>query len=158
MFTQACGSLELERPRDAFLESLCCYALPPRLRQDLQQASALSFAPVDTVYEPLPFTSLSAKNVQALKAVFNIAHCMGGLLGSSWNLVLQTLEQLDRIIASSKTTASARAAELATATGGPDATSNELSILSAALSNLFSGSARLDDDAISHFLTALSTQ
>jgi hypothetical protein len=97
--------------------------------------------------------------VQALKAVFNIAHCMGGLLGTSWSLVLDTFEQLDRIIASSKTTAAggARAVELATAIGGPEATSNELSILSAALNNLFNGSSRLDDVAIKHFLTALST-
>ena len=117
------------------------------------------FSPVDTAYEPLPHTRLSAKNVQALKAVFNIAHCMGGLLGASWSLVLDTFEQLDRIIAGSKTTASGgvRAVELATATGGPEATSNELSILSAALNNLFEGSVRLDDVAIAHFLTALST-
>ena len=64
--------------------------------------------------------------MQALKSLFNIAHCLGGLLGASWNLVLATLEQarplvtppssagaphlprlaarsqLDRIIASSK--------------------------------------------------------
>eukprot|EP00966_Prymnesium_polylepis_P218773 5062847-Prymnesium_polylepis.1 len=68
-FTQACGILNLVQPRDEFLASLCCYALPPRPRQDLQQAAgAINFAPVDAVYEPLPNTSLSAKNVQALKA------------------------------------------------------------------------------------------
>ena len=39
-----------------------------------------------------------------------------------------------------------------------DTTLHELSILSTALSNLFSGSARLSDEAIRHFLTALSTQ
>ena len=74
--------------------------------------------------------------------------------------ILSTLEQLDRIIASSKTTAAGgpRAVELATATGGPEATSNELAILSAALNNLFSYSARLDDAALAQFLTALSTQ
>lgn len=159
-YTQACGILSLVQPRDEFLSSLCFYALPPRARQDIKQTAAgMSFAPVDAVYEPLPNTTLSAKNVQALKAVFNIAHCMGALLDEAWNLILQTFEQLDRIIASSKTTApSVRAAELATATGGPDGTTNELKILSTALDNLFSGSARLDDEAISHFLTALSTQ
>ena len=41
---------------------------------------------------------------------------------------------------------------------GADATSHELTILSTALNNLFSGSSRLSDDAISHFLAALSTQ
>ena len=87
-FTQACAALELHQPRDAFLASLCNYALPPRAGGELRDAAgAISFAPVDTAYEPLPHTRLSAKNVQALKAVFNIAHCMGGLLGASWNLV-----------------------------------------------------------------------
>jgi len=160
-FTQACAALELPSPRDAFLASLCQYALPPRSGGELRDsAGAISFAPVDTAYEPLPHTRLSAKNVQALKAVFNIAHCMGGLLGTSWNLILNTLEQLDRIISSSKTTTTGgdRAVERAVATGGPDATSNELAILSAALNNLFSASTRLDDAAIAHFLTALSTQ
>ena len=162
-FTQACGSLSLTQPRDAFLTSLCHYALPPRAKEgssnNLIAGARAMFSPVDTAYEPLPHTRLSAKNVQALKAVFNIAHCMGGLLGASWSLVLDTFEQLDRIIAGSKTTASGgvRAVELATATGGPEATSNELSILSAALNNLFEGSVRLDDVAIAHFLTALST-
>ena len=104
-FTHACGRLSMQQPRDALLAALCRYALPPRARQELQEASALSFAPPDAAYEPLPHTSLSAKNVLALKALFNIAHCMGSLLGSSWNLVLQTFEQLDRIILSSKRTA-----------------------------------------------------
>ena len=115
-FTQTCASLRLVEPRDAFLASLCQYALPPRAGGEVRDsAGSISFAPVDAAYEPLPHTRLSAKNVQSLKAVFNIAHCMGGLLGSSWNLILNTLEQLDRIIASSKTTASggSRAVELA---------------------------------------------
>ena len=44
----------------------------------------------------------------------------------------------------------ADSSELATAIGGPEATSNELSILSAALNNLFEGSVRLDDAALAH--------
>ena len=156
--------LDLLEPRDAFLASLCRYALPPRLatRGEAARPNAISFAPVDSAYEPLPFTTLSAKNVQALKSLFNIAHCLGGLLGASWNLVLATLEQLDRIIASSKSHG-AHGSEVAIATGAvtrqhSDTTLHELSILSTALHNLFSGSARLSDEAIRHFLTALSTQ
>jgi len=57
--------------------------LPPRARQELPDAQglSLSFAPADAAYEPLPHTALSAKNVLALKTLFNISHCMGGLLG-----------------------------------------------------------------------------
>jgi len=80
----------------------------------------------------------------------------------SWNLVLATFEQLDRIIASSKITSASSAAEAerATSMGGADAgTKTELSILRAALDNLFTSvSVSLDDEAVSHFLTALSTQ
>ena len=159
-FTHACGRLGLQQPRDALLVALCRYALPPRARQELRDAQgALSFAPTDDAYEPLPHTSLSAKNVLALKTLFNIAHCMGALLGTSWNVVLQTFEQLDRIIASSKLTASPQEVENAVALGGADGTANELSILNAALANLFTSvSVDLDDEAIGHFLTALSTQ
>ena len=67
--------LDLLEPRDAFLSSLCRYALPPRLatRPDASaRADAISFAPVDSAYEPLPFTTLSAKNVQALKSLFDL--------------------------------------------------------------------------------------
>ena len=73
---------------------------------------------------------------------------------------LQALEQLDRIIAASKTTpaASTPSRDLSVATGGAEATTAELHVLSSALDNLFKGSTRLDDAAISHFLTALSSQ
>jgi len=158
-FTQACGMLDLLKPRDAFLASLCQYAMPPKLAAKAASNNEISFAPVDNSYEPLSaYTQLSAKNVQALKMLFNIAHCLGGLLGPSWNLVFQTLEQLDRIIASSKSTAPATDAAVAKEERGADATSHELTILSTALNNLFSGSSRLSDDAIAHFLAALSTQ
>lgn len=101
--------------------------------------------------------------MQALKAVFNVAHCMGDMLGTSWNLVLNVLEHLDRIIANSKTTSAGGQSTIeraiATVHGAtPEATSNELAILSAALNNLFSASTKLSTEAISHFLTALSTQ
>ena len=151
--------LDMLQPRDAFLASLCRYALPPPLAAKQDKPDAISFAPVDSAYEPLPFTTLSAKNVQTLKSLFNIAHCLGGLLGPSWNLVLQTLEQLDRIIASSKLSGTASEVAIATSNQrGVDATSHELSVLSTALHNLFSGSSRLSNEAIQHFLTALSTQ
>lgn len=88
---------------------------------------------------------------------------MGDMLGTSWNLVLNVLEHLDRIIANSKTTTAGGQTTIeraiATVHGAtPEATSNELAILSAALNNLFSASTKLSNEAISHFLTALSTQ
>lgn len=158
-FTHACGRLSLHQPRDALLTALCQYALPPRARRDLREArGALSFAPADTTYEPLPHTALSAKNVLALKALFNIAHCMGTLLGSGWDIVLQAFEQLDRIISASKLTPP-HEPDRAVALGSADGTANELGILNTALHTLFTTvSVSLDDEAIGDFLTALSTQ
>jgi hypothetical protein len=88
--------------------------------------------------------------VLAFKALFNIAHCMGTLLGNGWNIVLHALEQLDRIISASKLPAEGALA---------DGTANELGILHTALHTLFTAvSVTLDDEAIGHLLTALSTQ
>jgi hypothetical protein len=41
---------------------------------------------------------LTPKNIQSLKALFNIAHCLGGLLGNAWHTILETFESLDAII------------------------------------------------------------
>ena len=37
---------------------------------------------------------LTPKHVQALKALLNIAHCLGNDLGTSWHTVLHALEQV----------------------------------------------------------------
>ena len=90
--TQACGALGLGAPLEAFLASLCKHALPAQKghASALDAASSrISFAPVDEAYSPLPHTTLSAKHVQALKALFNVAHCMGAVLGASWAIILQ---------------------------------------------------------------------
>ena len=138
----------MRRPRarralEAFLASLCKRALPAQKghASALDAASSrISFAPVDEAYSPLPHTTLSAKHVQALKALFNVAHCMGALLGASWAIILQALEQLDRIIAASKTTpAASTPSRDSVATGGAEATTAELHVLSSALDNLFKG-------------------
>jgi len=42
--------------------------------------------------------TLTPKNVQALRTLFNIAHQLHNVLGPSWVLVLETLSALDRAI------------------------------------------------------------
>jgi hypothetical protein len=42
--------------------------------------------------------SQMGKNVLALKTLISLAHGMGGILGTAWPLVLQTLETLYSII------------------------------------------------------------
>ena len=65
-FTQSCAALALLQPRDAFLASLCHYALPPS-KGSAKTGGDVAFSPTDASYEPLPHTSLSAKNVQVCR-------------------------------------------------------------------------------------------
>ncbi len=45
---------------------------------------------------------------QALRTLFNVAHRLAPLLGPSWPRVLETLDALDRILHSPRTTTQAR--------------------------------------------------
>lgn len=47
---------------------------------------------------------LTPKNMHALRTLFNIAHKLHPVLGSSWILVLENLNSLDRILNSPRTT------------------------------------------------------
>lgn len=51
---------------------------------------------------------LTAKNMHALRTLFNIAHVLHSVLGGSWILVLENLNSLDRILNSPRTTTQAR--------------------------------------------------
>ena len=37
---------------------------------------------------------LTAKNLQCMRAILSVAHCHGNLLGSSWHIILMTLQHL----------------------------------------------------------------
>jgi hypothetical protein len=47
---------------------------------------------------------LTPKNMHALRTLFNIAHKLHPVLGTSWILVLENLNSLDRILNSPRTT------------------------------------------------------
>lgn len=94
--TTTCGVLGLNGPRDEFISSLCSFALPPQ--------GISPFSLTNNQSHSIPSASLSAnyllspKNLQILKALFNIAHGLGSILGTSWYIVLETFEQLDYIV------------------------------------------------------------
>lgn len=50
---------------------------------------------------------LTPKNVKALRTLFNIAHRLDHHLGKSWFMVLDNLNNLDRILHSPRTTTQA---------------------------------------------------
>lgn len=45
-------------------------------------------------YNHLSFCQLTAKNIQCMRTLLNLAHCHGAVLGTSWQLVLATLQVL----------------------------------------------------------------
>ena len=51
---------------------------------------------------------LTPKNVQALRTLFNVAHRLDHHLGRSWFMVLENLNNLDRILHSPRTTTQVR--------------------------------------------------
>lgn len=94
-----CGMLGLDRPRDAVLSSLCTYALPARFAQSEETVGDVVRRLVQEAHQgERGSPMLSALNIQALKALFNIAHCLGNMLGSAWLPVLKSFEQLDTIV------------------------------------------------------------
>jgi hypothetical protein len=90
--------------------------------------------------------AMSMKNVQALKALFNIAHCLGGVLGSSWLLMLECFESLNQILLCHRKRMPVFEASI------PE---EEITVISSALSRLFESTVHLDDTAIHHLLVAL---
>ncbi len=124
VFTQACGNLQLLQPRDAFLANLCEFALAtagpqqfgeldpsPRGAAGLPSAErmasprgALAAASAAAEVGAEQGLVLAPKNVQSMRTLFNIAHRLSNVLGPAWALVLETMNTLDRILNSPRTT------------------------------------------------------
>ena len=139
-FTNTCGLLGLVKPRDEFIHSLCKFSLPMH---------SANFHP----------KQLQAKHIQALKTMFNIAHCLGGILGSAWHVVLKTVTDLDQVMqlagvkASSSSASSYAPQHQGMAIDGVDR--DELMILASAMQLLFETTCNLDDAAVHHVILAL---
>lgn len=124
---------------------------------------------VVAVGTPLPTSSLplgsqqgpvmlTAKNLQSMRALLSLAHCHGSILGTSWHLVLTTLQHLVWILGLKPSTGGSLKA------GRPTTDSNaviqtsvmaDLPVLSTMLSKLFESSQYLDDVALHHLINAL---
>lgn len=100
---------------------------------------------------------LTAKNLQSMRALLSLAHCHGSILGTSWHLVLTTLQHLVWILGLKPSTGGSLKA------GRPTQDSNviqtsvmaDLPVLSTMLSKLFESSEYLDDVALHHLINAL---
>ncbi|KAK9868608.1 hypothetical protein WJX84_001848 [Apatococcus fuscideae] len=167
--TQACGILDLNEARDAFLSSLCDFTLSAVDESSLQAATSgldvtsPSSAKGTRGQPPDIHRSqsgkaeagegmiLTPKNVQALRTLFNIAHRLDHKLGSSWVLVLGNLNTLDRILHSPRTTTQEVSA------GPAGSLPADLAILATAADQLFESTSRMSTDSVENMLTALQT-
>ncbi|XP_056646961.1 protein MON2 homolog isoform X2 [Diorhabda sublineata] len=101
---------------------------------------------------------LTAKNLQSMRALLSLAHCHGGILGTSWHLVLTTLQHLVWILGLKPSTGGSLKAGRPTADTNAVITSSvmdNLPVLSTMLSKLFESSQYLDDVALHHLISAL---
>uniref|UniRef100_A0AAR2M5A3 Protein MON2 homolog n=1 Tax=Pygocentrus nattereri TaxID=42514 RepID=A0AAR2M5A3_PYGNA len=180
-----CGRLGLVTPRDAFITAICKASLPPHYAltvlssnaanlssktysiqgQNVQIISPSSESHQQVVAVGQPLTSqpqgtvvLTAKNIQCMRTLLNLAHCHGAVLGTSWQLVLATLQHLVWILGLKPGVGGAlkpgRAVE------GPStvlttAVMTDLPVISSILSRLFESSQYLDDVSLHHLINAL---
>lgn len=123
-FTNTLGVLKLSGPRGAFLDSLVKFSLPfslgPQQLPVSPPSPTITSAPGSSaghselpatgpLAAPFPFSLLAEeqykncrftkKNIAAMKTVLNVAHCMGSILDSSWNTMVETLNHLNGILA-----------------------------------------------------------
>ena len=118
---------------------------------------------------------LTAKNVQAMRTLFNIAHRLANVLGPGWALVLETLNTLDRVLNSPKTTTVENAGGPTAMAPAPPSTtgtlippintastnananvlSSDLAILGAAASQLFECTHSMSREAVVALLSGL---
>ncbi|XP_065133432.1 protein MON2 homolog isoform X3 [Paramisgurnus dabryanus] len=180
-----CGRLGLVTPRDAFITAVCKASLPPHYALTILSSSAASLSnkvysiqgqnvqivspsseshqQVVAVGQPLTAQPqgtvvLTAKNIQCMRTLLNLAHCHGVYLGTSWQLVLATLQHLVWILGLKPGVGGVlkpgRAVE------GPStvlttAVMTDLPVISNILSRLFESSQYLDDVSLHHLINAL---
>ena len=153
-FTKICGDLDLVQPRDAFLASLCSAALP---HLTYPSSDMKVTPPVRTITNSAAMMLMEGggadRYMHPLKALLNIAHCLGNHLGSSWHLVLHALQQLASILPRLAGSSALRERD------GPSPVANdqvgEIDIVADALERLFESTRYLDNGALMHVARAL---
>ncbi|WVQ85868.1 hypothetical protein IAT38_008036 [Cryptococcus sp. DSM 104549] len=115
-FTVACGLLELNTPRDAFLSTLGKYAVPPPVVSAMQTyleapnaqragggitatADALGFSSLGVGGAPSGPPSLSERNLACLRSTVNTARVLGASLENAWHDVLEILQNANFMFA-----------------------------------------------------------
>lgn len=122
-FTSVLGILDLQTPREAFLTSLCRFAMPPAIVSHIASqadavagshshrsggAVAAATAVLSAGAESLALLTgagssnapigLSTRNLACLRALLSVAHFLAGSLGLSWFSVFETLQNADFVL------------------------------------------------------------
>eukprot|EP00668_Euglena_longa_P040046 GGOE01052085.1.p1 GENE.GGOE01052085.1~~GGOE01052085.1.p1 ORF type:complete len:1503 (+),score=528.04 GGOE01052085.1:81-4589(+) len=137
------GVAERHIARDTFLLALAKHTLP----EDVAVLAAYT---------------ITLKNVQVLKVLFNLAHGLANHLGQSWTLLLKPFQQLDVLLScgteapTSKKTSSGPASPTATVPAG-DAPSGpgDLPLLASLMAGAFEHTKTLPDAAVLALIDAL---
>jgi hypothetical protein len=189
-FAQVAGLLRMSTPRDAFLTTLGKAAVPSHVlagvfaspsaqsaqspnpgkgsfmnveslvSQAVSQASTLlpdrgRRASMDSG-EPI----LSSRNLLCLRALLNLAIALGPTLESSWSIVFETLQQADKVMASSSLRPITRQGSQTTtsAAGEPphlQVIVSEVNAIQAAVSRLFESTVDFPNDSFVQVLRSL---
>ncbi|CAO3644476.1 unnamed protein product [Cunninghamella echinulata] len=199
-FTNVCGILGLIVPRDAFLTNLCKNAIPsiPTISSTFlhnknsnlstSTSSSNNNISVGIAYSDLTVQqqqiisniTLSDKNLYSLRVLLNITMFLGSVLGTSWFLVLETLQQADFLLYNRpspkgssniptynppglRRTLTGSSISSGTTIASPSAQpslsqmmdADHTAIILTSLNRLFENSQYLDDDAFIDFISAL---
>ncbi|TKC51571.1 hypothetical protein EI555_012497 [Monodon monoceros] len=167
-----CGRLGLVTSRDAFITAICKGSLPPHYAltvlntttaatlsnksYSIQGQSVMMISPSSESHQQV--VALTSKNIQCMRTLLNLAHCHGAVLGTSWQLVLATLQHLVWILGLKPS--SGGALKPGRAVEGPStvlttAVMTDLPVISNILSRLFESSQYLDDVSLHHLINAL---
>ncbi|KAJ7449990.1 hypothetical protein B0H11DRAFT_323334 [Mycena galericulata] len=171
--TNVAGMLGLTTPRDAFFTSLSKFAVPTRVVSSLDHsygAEAQTPRSAASLSENFGFStgpaqppSLSERNLACLKVLVASALFLAGSLGESWFGILEALQNADYVLTSKGAGAGAgtKRGPGSRAVSGSAGTRHALlsdldpDALQGAIQRLFDASKNLEDDAFTHFVSAL---
>lgn len=111
-FMTTCGVLGLTTPRDAFLVSLCKFAVPPTIVSQLANAesgqSTKAAAPASVLSvgadalgltsQQTQFVTLSTRNLLCLRSLVGVSQALAGSLDATWFHVFEVLQNADFVI------------------------------------------------------------
>jgi gas vesicle protein len=186
--SQVAGVLRLTTPRDAFLTTLGKAAVPPNvLSANITTPSNPSSSTAETLFsnakgllgvEGTPgsatmgsstadhaIPSLNSRNLLCLRALLNLGIALGPILDASWTIVLETLQQADYVLFTSRK--SGRLVSLSGSSGRAEGgksgdpsnlmsnIGSELAAVEAASAKMFEGTRDFPDEAFVSILSAL---